>query len=66
MINNVESNCDCTIINYLKSKVKENDSTKISIQYVPKTVGKTKKNILIEANTYPVFNALSISGEVIR
>lgn len=61
---NVESNCDCTTSNFTKNAVKENDTARIKMQFIPSKKGYIEKSIVIEANTSPPYTVLTIKGNV--
>jgi hypothetical protein len=66
IIKNALSNCGCTISNFDKAPVKQNDTAKIFVKFIPNKVGKTEKNIVVEANTSPPFTVLTLKGNVIE
>lgn len=66
IIKNVQSNCGCTVADFTKTPVKEGDSARVNIRFIPNKIGKTRKDVLLEANIAPPFTVLSISGEVVK
>lgn len=66
IIKNVQSNCGCTVADFTKEPVKEGDSAKVMVRFIPNKVGKIRKDVLLEANTAPPFTVLSLSGEVVK
>ena len=67
IIKNVLSNCGCIIISHFdKAPVKQNDTAKIFVKFIPNKVGKTEKNVVVEANTSPPFTVLTLKGNVIE
>lgn len=64
LIKNVLSNCECTVVSFDKKPIKQNETTKISVVFIPISKGNTEKDVVIEANTSPPFTILSLKGKV--
>ena len=64
LIKNVLSNCECTIVSFDKNPIRQNETTKISVEFIPISKGNTEKDVVIEANTAPPFTVLSLKGKV--
>ena len=64
LLKNVMSNCECTIVDFEKKPIKENDSVRIVVKFKPEVVGIVEKNVVVEANTVPPFTVLTLKGNV--
>lgn len=64
IISNVHSNCGCTITSFSKNAVKENETAKISVKFIPIKKGMQEKSVVVEANTSPPFTVLKLKGLV--
>jgi hypothetical protein len=66
VVKNIHSEDGTMISDFTKEAVKEGDSAKVLLKFIPTNVGKVRKDVLLEANTSPPYTVLSISGEVTK
>lgn len=66
LLKNVLSNCECTVVDFDKRPIQENDSVRIRVKFKPDVIGMVEKNVVVEANTVPPFTVLTLKGNVIK
>jgi hypothetical protein len=60
------SNCECTVVDFEKRPIQENDSVRITVKFKPEVIGMVEKNVVVEANTVPPFTVLTLKGNVVK
>lgn len=60
------SNCQCAVLKFKDSIVKENDTLIVNVLYKPSEKGKFDQEVALLLNTAPPFHFLHITGEVIE
>lgn len=60
------SNCQCAVLKFKDSIVKENDTLFVNVLYKPREKGKFDQEVALLLNTAPPFHFLHITGEVIE
>ena len=63
-IDSVGVSCGCTLVEYDKLPISQNESAEIKIRFIPNEKGKFNKSIVVEGNTNPPFNIFYLKGEV--
>ncbi|MBT8267148.1 MAG: DUF1573 domain-containing protein [Flavobacteriaceae bacterium] len=64
IIKNVQSSCGCTTVRYSAEEIYEGDEAIVIVQFIPDQLGYTEKTVIVEANTNPPFNILTLKGIV--
>ncbi|WP_299337544.1 DUF1573 domain-containing protein [uncultured Psychroserpens sp.] len=64
LIRDAISSCGCTTIEFSKDAIVKNDSAKITVQFIPDKLGYSEKTIVVEANTNPPYNILTLKGDI--
>lgn len=63
-IDSIGVSCGCTVVDYNKSPIMTNQRSTIKISFRPEQKGIINKIIMIDANTDPPFNIITLKGEV--
>jgi hypothetical protein len=68
LINSVKSSCACTVSEFPKTPIMQNDSGLILAKYTPNqtNIGTLNKSIVVLANTTHPFTVLTFTGNVIE
>jgi len=63
-INQVMTECDCLIPEFVSKEIIVGGSTRVEIQYIPQKNGEFSMNALLDANTAPPYTVLTMGGSV--
>lgn len=64
IINDVKASCGCTDLNWTKEPVKPGDTAFVNVVFVPNSIGRNEKSIVVNANTDSTFTVLYLKGDV--
>lgn len=66
IIKDIQSSCDCTVVDKWDSIIKKDESTTINFEIHPTKLGDFQKNVVIRSNVKDEFSSVSIIGYVIE
>ena len=65
-VENSMSNCQCAVLRFRDSIVKERDTMIVDVLFKPEKLGKFDQEVVLLLNTAPPFHFLHINGEVTK